>query len=158
MGVLPGFLLKRLTAPEFDVAGVVVDANGTNFKEGDEVFGWIPICEYPLSSLYSRARFSYPRAVQNISTGQGALSQYTRLLATDIVLRPQNVTPTEAAGFPIAGLAAYQALLEFAKLQAGQSVFINGGSTAVGSFAIQIAKAKGARVAASASAKNSTLR
>ncbi|KAL1951878.1 hypothetical protein VTO73DRAFT_1027 [Trametes versicolor] len=135
MGMLPGFLLKRLTAPEFDVAGVVVDANGTGFKEGDEVFGWIPI-------------------VQNISTGQGALSQYTRLLATDIILRPQNVTPTEAAGFPIAGLAAYQALLEFAKLQAGQSVFINGGSTAVGSFAIQIAKAKGARVAASASAKN----
>ncbi len=45
MGVLPSFLLKRLTAPEFDVAGVVVDANGTGFKEGDEVFGWIPICE-----------------------------------------------------------------------------------------------------------------
>ncbi|EIW64614.1 NAD-P-binding protein [Trametes versicolor FP-101664 SS1] len=135
MGFLPSFLLKRLVSTEFDLAGVVVDGNGTDLKEGDEVFGWIPLN-------------------QNLSTGQGALSQYTRLPAVDVVLRPKNVTPTEASGFTVAGLTAYQALFDLAKLKEGQSVFINGGSTAVGSFAIQIAKAKGAHVAASASAKN----
>lgn len=86
--------------------------------------------------------------------GYGALAEYTKVSASRAVLRPKNVTPTEASGFPIAGLTAYQALFHIAKLEGGQSVFINGGSTAVGSFAIQLAKARGARVATSASSKN----
>ncbi|KAI0375056.1 NAD-P-binding protein [Pilatotrama ljubarskyi] len=135
MGMLPGFVLRRVNAAEYDLAGVVVDGNGTALKAGDEVFGWIPLN-------------------QTFATGQGALTQYTRLPADNLVLRPKNVTPAEAAGFCVAGLTAWQALLDVGKLEAGQSVFVNGGSTAVGSFAIQIAKAKGARVAASASAKN----
>lgn len=45
MGFLPSFLLKRLVSTEFDLAGVVVDGNGTDLKEGDEVFGWIPLSE-----------------------------------------------------------------------------------------------------------------
>ncbi len=89
-----------------------------------------------------------------VTTGQGALAQYTRVLASEVIVRPKNVTPTQAAGLGIAGLTAYQALVSIAQLEEGQSVFINGGSTAVGSFAIQIAKAKGAHVAASASGKN----
>lgn len=93
-------------------------------------------------------------AARVLSTGWGALAQYTKVLASDVVPRPKNVTPTQAAGFGIAGLTAYQALEDIAKLEEGQSVFINGGSTAVGSFAIQLAKAKGAKVAASASGKN----
>ncbi len=86
--------------------------------------------------------------------GYGALAEYTKVSASRAVIRPKNVTPTEASGFPIAGLTAYQALFHMAKLEEGQSVFINGGSTAVGSFAIQLAKARGARVAVSASGKN----
>lgn len=156
MGFLPSFLLKRLVSTEFDLAGVVVDGNGTDLKEGDEVFGWIPLSES--SAAHPLYVFLTPllrmRTDQNLSTGQGALSQYTRLPAVNVVLRPKNVTPTEASGFTVAGLTAYQALFDLAKLEAGQSVFVNGGSTAVGSFAIQIAKAKGAHVAASASAKN----
>ena len=74
--------------------------------------------------------------------------------AADAALRPKNVTPTEGAGLSIAGYTAYQALVDMAKVEAGQTVFINGGSTAVGSFAIQIAKARGAKVVASASGKN----
>ncbi|OJT04705.1 Zinc-type alcohol dehydrogenase-like protein C16A3.02c [Trametes pubescens] len=135
MGFLPNFVLKRVNAAEYDLAGVIVDANGSEFKEGDEVYGWIP---FPLS----------------ISSGQGALTQYTRVPAINLVPRPSNITPTQAAGFALAGQTAYQALIELAKLEEGQSVFINGGSTAVGAFAIQIAKAKGAHVTASASAKN----
>lgn len=90
----------------------------------------------------------------SMSSGQGALTQYTRLPAANIVPRSKNVTPMQAAGFSLAGLTAYQSLIGVGKLEAGQSVFINGGSTAVGAFAIQIAKAKGAHVTASASAKN----
>lgn len=51
-------------------------------------------------------------------------------------------------------MTAYQALVDVGGLQPEQSVFVNGGSTAVGSFAIQIAKAVGCKVTASASAKN----
>ncbi|KAI1797933.1 NAD(P)-binding protein [Ganoderma leucocontextum] len=132
---VPGFVARRSKAHEFDLTGVVVDANHTEFKEGDEIMGVIPVTTVYLN-------------------GYGALAQYTRVSASRAVLRPKNVTPTQASGFPIAGLTAYQALFHLAKLEEGQSIFINGGSTAVGSFAIQLAKAKGARVAVSASGKN----
>ncbi|KAI0669841.1 NAD-P-binding protein [Trametes maxima] len=135
MGLLPSFVLKRVNAAEYDFAGVIVDGNGSELKEADEVFGWIPVD-------------------QTLKTGQGALAQYTRVPAENLVVRPKNITPTQAAGLTLAGQTAYQALIGLAGLEEGQSVFINGGSTAVGSFAIQIAKAKGARVAASASGKN----
>ncbi len=45
MGLLPSFLVKRIQAVEFDVAGVVVNGNGTDLKEGDEIFGVIPVRE-----------------------------------------------------------------------------------------------------------------
>lgn len=45
MGNVPSFVLKRWVSTEFDFAGVIVDANATEFKEGDEVFGWHPVCE-----------------------------------------------------------------------------------------------------------------
>ena len=74
-----------------------------------------------------------------------------------MVPRPPNLKPTEAAGFGCAGLTAYQALIGYAKLQPGQNVFINGGTTSVGLFAIQLAKALGCTVTASASAKKEEL-
>ena len=43
MGFLPSFVVKRVQAYEFDVAGVVIDGNGTDLKEGDEIFGTIPV-------------------------------------------------------------------------------------------------------------------
>ncbi|KAI0801206.1 NAD-P-binding protein [Fomes fomentarius] len=135
LGLAPSFLVKRIQAHEFDVAGVVVNGNGTDLKEGDEVFGLMPITRV-------------------FTNGYGALAQYTRMLASEVIVRPKNVTPTQAAGLGVAGVTAYHALVAMAQLEEGQSVFINGGSTAVGSFAIQIAKAKGAHVAASASGKN----
>ena len=70
------------------------------------------------------------------------------------VLRPSNISPVQAAGITLAGLTAYQALIDVGKLEAEQTVFVNGGSSSVGAFAIQIAKAKGAHVVATASGKN----
>jgi NADPH:quinone reductase-like Zn-dependent oxidoreductase len=89
-----------------------------------------------------------------MKTGQGALAQFVRVPADNLVIRPHNVTPIQAAGLSLAGLTAYQVLHEIAEIEAEQTVFINGGSTAVGAFAIQIAKAAGAKVSATASAKN----
>lgn len=51
-------------------------------------------------------------------------------------------------------MTAHQALFKVANLKAEQTIFINGGSSAVGAFAIQLAKIKGAKVVASASEKN----
>jgi NADPH:quinone reductase-like Zn-dependent oxidoreductase len=58
---------------------------------------------------------------------------------------------------PIVALTAWQALIDSAKLSAGQTVLIHGGSGGVGSFAIQIAKARGAKVIATASTANQDL-
>lgn len=135
MSTTPNILAKRPITPEHDFAGVVVNANGTEFSAGDEVIGFIPV---PLQ----------------LKTGQGALSEYTKLPATHLVLKPPNVSAIEACGLPVAGETAFQALVSIGKLQAGQSVFVNGGSSAVGMNAIYIAKALGAKVVTSASSRN----
>jgi len=88
-----------------------------------------------------------------LKTGQGALAQYTRLPADHITHKPAAVSFTQAAGIGLAGTTAYQGL-ERAKLEAGQTILVNGGTTAVGSFAIQIAKAKGCTVVATCSTAN----
>ncbi|KAF9566242.1 NAD(P)-binding protein [Agrocybe pediades] len=135
MRVLPNFAARRPRIPEFDLAGVVVDANGSRFSNGDHVFGWIPS---------SNVR----------DHDQGTLAQYARVPADALINRPPNITPTQAAGLTLTGLTAYKAVVTTADIQPGQRIFINGGSTSVGAFAIQIAKIKGAHVTASASSKN----
>ncbi|KAF9466323.1 hypothetical protein BDZ94DRAFT_1306315 [Collybia nuda] len=136
MAVLPNFMGSGRPLPaEQDISGVIEDGNGTEFSKGDEVFGFIAV---DLSQ----------------ATRQGALAQYVKMPADFLVMRPSNVSPVEAAGITLAGQTAYQGLVDIAKLEAGQTVFINGGSSAVGAFAIQIAKAIGARVVATASGKN----
>ncbi|KAH7924555.1 NAD(P)-binding protein [Leucogyrophana mollusca] len=135
MGLLPNFMAGRPLTPENDLAGVIVDANGTEFTNGDEVFGIVPLEVQP-------------------KIRQGALAQYVRLPASCVIVRPPNITPIEACGIAMAGETALQALVGVGKLEAGQTVFINGGSSSVGIFAIYVAKAIGAKVVASASGKN----
>jgi len=71
--------------------------------------------------------------------------------------KPKSLTFEEAAAVPLAAETAWQALFDTAKLSAGQSVLIHGGSGGVGSFAIQFAKARGAKVFATASTSNQDL-
>jgi NADPH:quinone reductase-like Zn-dependent oxidoreductase len=75
----------------------------------------------------------------------------------DTAAKPKSLTYVEAAAVPIVALTAWQALIDTAKLNAGQTVLIHGGSGGVGSFAIQIAKARGAKVIATASTANQDL-
>lgn len=116
----------------WDVSGVV-DALGTgmiNLQVGDEVCGMV--------------RFP----------DQGrAYAEYVTALATDFTLKPQRLSHVEAAAMSLASLTALQAL-EKMELQAGQTVLIHGAAGGVGHFAVQLAKARGARVIATASGKN----
>ncbi|EJU05845.1 NADP-binding protein [Dacryopinax primogenitus] len=132
---LPSFVVKRPRIAEHDLAGEIVLANDTEFNVGNEVFGLVP-------------------AELSFKTGWGSMQEYAIVPAEGLVLKPSNIDFTTAAGIGLAGQTAYEALIEIGKLEEGQRVFVNGGSSSVGTFAIQIAKAKGARVDCSASANN----
>lgn len=125
-------LLARLDAgltrpknpiPGSDIAGVVagVGADVTDFAPGDAVFGAI---------------------------GSGSFAEYAIADPGAIALKPESVSFQRAASIPLAGTTALQALRDVGGLQAGQRVVINGASGGVGTFAVQIAKALGAEVAA----------
>jgi NADPH:quinone reductase-like Zn-dependent oxidoreductase len=119
--------------PGYDVAGVVekTGAKVTKFKVGDAVYGY---------ALFG-----------------GGWAEYAVLAENEAAIKPKSLNFVDAAAVPLAALTAWQALLDVAKLSAGQTVLIHGGSGGVGSFAIQIAKARGARVVATASTANQDL-
>jgi NADPH:quinone reductase-like Zn-dependent oxidoreductase len=114
-----------------DVAGVV-DSLGPEvnaFHRGDQVFA-------------------------KVSLGQGGYAEYTATNASQAALKPKSIGFVEAAAIPTAGLAAWQSLFDIAGLEKGQSVLIHGAAGGVGSFAVQFAKWKGARVIGTASSSN----
>ncbi|MGA7315801.1 MAG: NADP-dependent oxidoreductase [Silvibacterium sp.] len=127
--------MKILTGRKFprclghDFAGVVemVGPNVTRFKVGDEVFGATGLKE---SGTFSEA-----------------------LVAEDktVFLKPRSVSFEEAAALPIVSAAAWTALIDKAKLRAGQRVFITGCLGGVGRVAVQIAAMRGAEIAGSCS-------
>src|SRR5262249_57930248 len=71
-----------------------------------------------------------------------------------LALKPRSVSHAQAAALPLSVLTAWQALFEHANLAAGQSVLIHGGAGGVGSLAVQLARWRGARVLATASARD----
>jgi len=85
----------------------------------------------------------------------GAFAEYLVIPEDRAVVRkPENVTFEQAASVPIAAITALQALRDTGQLRAGQSVLINGASGGVGTFAVQIAKAYGAKVSGVCSTRN----
>jgi NADPH:quinone reductase-like Zn-dependent oxidoreductase len=119
--------------PGYDIAGIVekTGANVTKLKAGDAVYG-------------------YP-------TFGGGWADYVIVKEWEVAAKPKSLNFVEAAAVPMGALTAWQALVDVAKLQPGQTILIHGGSGGVGSFAIQIAKARGARVIATASTANQDL-
>jgi NADPH:quinone reductase-like Zn-dependent oxidoreductase len=87
----------------------------------------------------------------------GATAEFCVTPASSIADKPQKLTHVEAASVPIGALTAWQGLFDRAKLKAGERVLVHGGSGAVGIFAIQLAKAQGAHVIATASERNQEL-
>jgi NADPH:quinone reductase-like Zn-dependent oxidoreductase len=119
--------------PGYDIAGVVEKTGGsvTKLKVGEAVYG-------------------YP-------TFGGGWAEYVTVKEGEVAAKPKSLNFVEAAAVPMGALTAWQALVDVAKVQSGQTVLIHGGSGGVGSFAIQIAKAHGARVIATASTDNQDL-
>jgi NADPH:quinone reductase-like Zn-dependent oxidoreductase len=86
--------------------------------------------------------------------GEGGYAEFALAKENEVAPKPAAISYEEAAAIPAVGSTAWQALVDAAHLQAGQTVLIHGGSGGVGHMAIQIAKARGARVIATASTAN----
>jgi NADPH:quinone reductase-like Zn-dependent oxidoreductase len=84
----------------------------------------------------------------------GAYAEYAVVPAEDLISKPAHLTFDEAAGVPIGALTAWGAVIETAKVQAGQRVLVHGAAGGVGIYAVQFARWKGAKVIATASAAN----
>ena len=114
-----------------DFSGVVekCGAQATRFKPGDEVFGIV--------NIYG-----------------GGYSEKAAVEERAIALKPTGIDHVHAAAIPLAGQTAWQGLFRHGGLKAGQTVLIHGGSGGVGHYAIQFAKAKGARVLTTVSTGN----
>src|SRR5207302_1825536 len=86
-------------------------------------------------------------------------AEYVTAPARHFVRKPGTLSHTQAGGLPLAGLTAWQALIDIAKVQKGQRVLVNGAAGGVGHLATQIAKARGAYVLGTArAAKHDFLR
>src|SRR5713226_6335554 len=127
--------IKLPAIPGYDIAGVIekTGATVTKLKAGDPVYAYIALDK------------------------GGGYAEYALATEKETSPKPKSLNYVEAAAVPLVSLTAWQALIDIAKLSAGQTVLIHGGSGGVGSFAIQIAKTRGAKVIATASTPNQDL-
>ncbi len=118
--------------PGWDVSGEIeeVGSDILTFKKGDEVYG-------------------RPDVTRN-----GTYAEYVAVKADEVNFKPQSLDHDKAAAVPLAGLTAWQGLFDYGKLKEGQKVLIHAAAGGVGSFAVQLAKWKGARVIGTTSEKN----
>ena len=90
----------------------------------------------------------------HIGWAHGAQAQYCIVKVGEFVPKPETLTVIDAGSLPLAAMTAWQGLFDHGGLQAGERVLIQGGSGGVGYLAVQFAKAHGAEVLVTASAKN----
>jgi NADPH:quinone reductase-like Zn-dependent oxidoreductase len=116
----------------WDIAGIAeeIGPSVTKFTKGDAVYG---------------------------NVRNGGYAEFAVAAEKDVALKPTALDFVQAAAVPVAARTAWYALVDTAHLSAGQTVLIQGGSGGVGSFAVQIAKARGAKVFATASTANQDL-
>src|SRR6202046_2127175 len=154
----PGEILVRVRA-----AGVIPTELGwyptTHTKTGEARNGAVPGHEF------SGKVAALGDGVTGVEVGQeiygmndwfadGAMAEYCVTLPASIAAKPKSLSHIEAASVPISALTAWQGLFDRAKLQAGERVLVHGGSGAVGIFAVQLARSRGAHVIATASEHN----
>lgn len=84
----------------------------------------------------------------------GTFAEYIAVDHADLALKPRSLTMAEAAAVPLVALAAWQSLVELARIKPGQKVLIHAGAGGLGSTVIQLAKHLGAYVASTASGKD----
>ncbi|MFI6365244.1 NADP-dependent oxidoreductase [Nocardia sp. NPDC050630] len=117
----------------WDISGHVaaVGPGVTVHQVGDEVFGMLP----------------FPH-------GHGAHAEYALAPARTLVAKPKHLEHIQAAALPLAGLTAWQALVDTARIDQDSRILITGAAGGVGHLAVQIAKTRGAHVIALASAQD----
>jgi NADPH:quinone reductase-like Zn-dependent oxidoreductase len=112
-----------------DIAGTVAGGAAGGYREGDAVFAMLDV-------------------------DQGGYTEYVLVRPEQASPKPARLDFVAAAAVPLAGLTAWQGLLEHGQLQAGQCVLVHGGAGGVGHLAVQFAKARGATVYATAAARD----
>jgi NADPH:quinone reductase-like Zn-dependent oxidoreductase len=119
----------------WDFSGVIeqVGPGVTGWKAGDEVYG-------------------RPDIGRN-----GAYAEYIAVRASEIQHKPKTLDHVHSAAIPLAALTAWQAIFGAGQLQAGQKILIHAAAGGVGTFAVQLAKWKGAYVIGTASTRNHAL-
>lgn len=133
-GVVRSGAMPMLGQPPFvlgwDVSGVVAEVvpGVTRFQVGDEVYGM------PL----------FPRAA-------GGYAEFVAAPSRQLARMPRTLDHAHAAALPLAGLTAYQSLVEIADVRAGQRVLVHAAGGGVGHLAVQLAKDRGAHVIGTAS-------
>ncbi len=115
-----------------EIAGTIeeVGSNVLDFRPGDPVYGYVSLQR------------------------NGGYAEYTIAKADEIAPKPESLDFDNAAAVPVGALTSWQAIFDTAHLQNGQRILVTGASGGVGSMAVQLAKAKGAFVIATASGKN----
>jgi len=128
MRMATGLRKPKNRVPGTDIAGTVaaVGKDVTQFRPGDEVFGWC----------------------------SGAFAEYASASEDHFAPKPANLTFEQAAAVGVSATTALQLLRDEGHVQPGQKVLINGASGGVGTFAVQIARAFGAEVTGVCSTKN----
>ncbi|UCF07033.1 MAG: NAD(P)-dependent alcohol dehydrogenase [bacterium] len=123
-----GVFRPKDSVPGTDVAGLVesVGTDVTRFEPGDEVFG------------ETRTEHQWRNG--------GAFAEFVSIPQDALALKPRGITFEQAASVPTSGLIALSNLHGGGRIQPGQSVLINGAGGGVGTIAVQLAKAYGARV------------
>jgi NADPH:quinone reductase-like Zn-dependent oxidoreductase len=126
---LPGILGMNL-------AGVVeaVGAGVRDFSRGDEVYGM----------------------TGGVGGLPGSLAQFAAVDAHLLALKPKNLPMRETASLPLNLITAWEGLVDRADVQAGQTVLVHGGAGGVGHLAVQIARARGAKLFATGSPRDKT--
>lgn len=117
-----------------DLAGTVVELGEAveGFTLGQEVFGM----------------------AGGIGGAQGTMAEYIAVDARLIAAKPHTLGMHEAAALPLVFITAWEGLVDRANVRAGHTVLVHGGAGGVGQMAIQLAKARGAKVCATGSASS----
>jgi NADPH:quinone reductase-like Zn-dependent oxidoreductase len=120
--------------PGWDVSLVVeaVDSGTTKCEKGDEVYTRLDVTAH----------------------GFGAYAEYVVVKDIETALKPKSIDHVHAATIPVGAVTAWRALFDAAGLKEGQKILIHGAAGGVGSFAVQLAKWKGAYVIGTASTRN----
>jgi NADPH:quinone reductase-like Zn-dependent oxidoreductase len=115
---------RKRTVPGHEFSGVIMEIGNDvqDFEVGDEVYG------------------------MNDWFADGATAEFCITLPQNIARKPATLSHEAAASVPIGALTSWQGLIDRAKLEPGERVLIHGGAGAVGLYAVQLARIRGARV------------